>query len=106
MDGSELPPFHGVPIPVKDLTQVEGQPATFGSLGMSGAPSTRTEPVVARLLSAGFVLMGRTNAPDTGVLSTTDNRRYGHTRNPWNTDYSPGGSSGGQRPRSRPAWPR
>src|SRR5579875_1821434 len=40
MDGSELPPFHGVPIPVKDLTQVEGQPATFGSLGMSGAPST------------------------------------------------------------------
>jgi amidase len=95
MDGSVLPPFHGVPIPVKDLTQVEGQPATYGSLGVSDAPRERTEPVVARLLSAGFLLMGRTNSPEMGLLSTTDNHRYGHTRNPWNTDYSPGGSSGG-----------
>jgi amidase len=95
MDGSSLPPFHGVPIPVKDLTQVEGQPATYGSAGVSDAPRTITEPVVARLLDAGFLLMGRTNAPEMGLLSTTDNHRYGHTRNPWNTGYSPGGSSGG-----------
>jgi amidase len=95
LDGSDLPPFHGVPIPVKDLTQVEGQPATYGSPGMTSAPRTRTEPVVTRLLNAGFVLMGRTNAPEVGLLTTTDNHHYGHTRNPWNTAYSPGGSSGG-----------
>jgi len=95
VDGSDLPPFHGVPIPVKDLTQVEGQPATYGSLGMTDAPRLRTEPVIARLLNAGFLLMGRTNTPEAGLLTTTDNRRYGHTRNPWNTAYSSGGSSGG-----------
>src|SRR6185437_9533418 len=93
--GSDLPPFHGVPIPVKDLTQVEGQPATYGSLGMSDVPRSRTEPVITRLLDAGFLLMGRTNTPEAGLLTTTDNRRYGHARNPWDTSYSPGGSSGG-----------
>jgi len=95
LDGADLPPFHGVPIPVKDLTQVEGQPATYGSLGIADTPRRRTEPVVARLLGAGFLLMGRTNAPEAGLLTTTDNHRYGNTRNPWNTAYSPGGSSGG-----------
>ena len=95
LDGFELPPFHGVPVPLKDLTQVEGQPATYGSLGVSDVPGTRTEPVVTRLLNAGFLLMGRTNAPEMGLLTTTDNHRYGNTRNPWNTNHSPGGSSGG-----------
>jgi len=95
LDGSHLAPFHGVPIPVKDLTQVEGQPATYGSLGMADVPRARTEPVVGRLLSAGFLLMGRTNTPEMGLLTTTDNRRYGNARNPWDTAYSPGGSSGG-----------
>ena len=95
LDGSDLPPFHGVPIPVKDLTQVAGQPATYGSLGVSDAPRGRTEPVISRLLDAGFLLMGRTNAPEMGLLTTTDNHRYGHARNPWDTAYSPGGSSGG-----------
>jgi amidase len=95
LDGSDLPPFHGVPIPVKNLTQVEGQPATGGSWGISDAPRRVTEPVVTRLLSAGFLLMGRTNTPEAGLLTTTDNHRYGNTRNPWDTAYSPGGSSGG-----------
>ena len=95
LDGTPLPPFHGVPIPVKDLTQVEGQPATYGSLGVTDALRSRTEPAVARLLSAGFLLMGRTNTPEMGLLTTTDNHRCGNTRNPWNTACSPGGSSGG-----------
>lgn len=94
-EGGELPPFHGVPIPIKDLTQVEGQPATYGSLGVTDAPRDRTEPVVGRLLDAGFLLMGRTNSPDMGLLSTTDGHRYPSTRNPWNTAHSSGGSSGG-----------
>jgi amidase len=93
--GGELPPFHGIPIPVKDLTMVEGQPATFGSRGVDATPRTVTDPVVARFLAAGFLLMGRTNTPDMGLLSTTENSRYGVTRNPWNLDHSPGGSSGG-----------
>jgi amidase len=95
MEGGELPPFHGVPVPIKDLTQVAGQPATYGSLGMDDAPRTETEPVVTRLLDAGLLLMGRTNSPDMGMLSCTENSRYGSTRNPWNLTRSAGGSSGG-----------
>lgn len=94
-DGGPLPPFHGVPVPVKELTQVEGQPATYGSYGVDDRPRTLTEPVVRRLLDAGFFLMGRTNSPEMGLLSTTDNSRFGSTRNPWNPAYSSGGSSGG-----------
>ncbi|MFI0447370.1 amidase [Actinomadura sp. 6N118] len=95
MDGGELAAFHGVPIPIKDLTMVAGQPATFGSRGMSDAPRTSTDPVVTRLLDAGFLLMGRTSTPDMGMLTATENSRYGITRNPWNPAFSPGGSSGG-----------
>src|SRR5919108_2809912 len=61
MDGGELPAFHGVPIPIKDLTQVAGQPATCGSLGVDDTPRTVTEPVVTRFLDAGLLLMGRTS---------------------------------------------
>jgi amidase len=95
MEGADLPPFHGVPVPVKDLTQVAGQPATYGSLGADDTPRSWTEPVVQRLIDGGFLLMGRTNSPDMGLLSTTDNTRYGSTRNPWSLAHSPGGSSGG-----------
>ncbi|WP_308404018.1 amidase [Streptomyces rhizosphaericus] len=95
LDGTDLPPFHGVPIPVKDSTQVAGQPATHGARGVSDAPRTLTEPVVSRFLDAGFLLTGRTNSPEMTLLSATDNNRYGNTRNPWNLKYTPGGSSGG-----------
>ncbi|MFE3456837.1 amidase [Nocardiopsis aegyptia] len=95
LDGRDLAPLHGVPIPVKELTQVAGEPATYCSLGVGDAPREVTEPVVDRLLDAGMVLMGRTNSPEMGMLTDTDNRRFGQTRNPWNTDRSPGGSSGG-----------
>ncbi|SEC56708.1 amidase [Amycolatopsis tolypomycina] len=94
-DGGPLGPFHGVPIPIKELTQVDGQPATYGSLGVSDAPRSGNEPVVTRLLDAGFLLMGRTNSPEMGLLTTTENERFGATRNPWQPAYSPGGSSGG-----------
>ncbi|MEU4225229.1 amidase [Nonomuraea sp. NPDC026600] len=94
-DGEDLPPFHGVPIPIKELTEVEGQPATYGSLGVNDRPRPGSEPVVKRFLDAGFLLMGRTNSPEMGLLSTTDNRRFGSARNPWDPTRSPGGSSGG-----------
>jgi amidase len=94
-DGTDLPPFHGVPIPIKELTEVKGQPTTYGSLGVNDSPRLESEPVVDRLVNAGFLLMGRTNSPEMGLLSTTENSRFGSTRNPWNPAHSPGGSSGG-----------
>ena len=94
-DPAELPPFHGVPIPIKDLTAVAGWPVTYGSVAAAEGLSTESELVVAALQRAGFVLAGRTNAPEFGLITVTENVRYGLTRNPWDLDHTPGGSSGG-----------
>ncbi len=91
----DLPPFAGVPLPVKDLTAVAGWPVTFGSRGAPEGPSDRSEMVVDNLVRAGFVLTGRTNTPELGPITVTENLRYGITTNPWDTARSPGGSSGG-----------
>ena len=93
--GGDLPPFFGVPIPIKDLTLVAGQPCTHGSRTTSLAPAVESELVVGAFERAGFVLMGRTNSPELGTITCTENLRYGITRNPWKTDRTPGGSSGG-----------
>jgi amidase len=94
-DAGNLPPFHGVPIPIKDLNPVAGWPVTFGSRGASSAPSEISERVVIALRRAGFILCGRTNTPEFGQLTVAENDRYGITRNPWDLDRTPGGSSGG-----------
>jgi amidase len=91
----EQAPFLGVPIPIKDLTAVGGWPVTYGSAGASDEPSEESELVVEALQRAGFVLCGRTNTPEFGPLTVAENTRYGLTRNPWDTDRSSGGSSGG-----------
>jgi amidase len=88
-------PFLGVPLPIKDLTPVAGWPVTFGSRGASDRPSEESELVVDALVRAGFVLCGRTNTPEFGVITVAENLRYGISRNPWDTERSPGGSSGG-----------
>jgi amidase len=88
-------PFLGVPIPIKDLTSVAGWPLTYGSYGASDEPREESELVVEALQRAGFVLCGRTNTPEFGPLTVAENSRYGLTRNPWDTDRSSGGSSGG-----------
>jgi amidase len=88
-------PFLGVPLPIKDLTPVAGWPVTFGSRGASEEPSKESELVVDALAAAGFVLCGRTNTPEFGVITVAENLRYGISRNPWDTERSPGGSSGG-----------
>lgn len=93
--GGELPFFHGVPMPIKDLVSVAGQPNTRGSLGTSTAPQAENDLVVDRILNAGFLLMGRTNSPEAGMTQVTENGRYGITRNPWNLAHTPSGSSGG-----------
>lgn len=93
--GAELPPFHGVPLPVKDLTPVAGWPVTYGSRGAPDGVSDESEMVVDAFRRAGFVLTGRTNTPEFGPITVAENERYGITRNPWNLDRTPGGSSGG-----------
>ena len=94
-DPADLPPFHGVPIPVKDLNRVAGWPVTYGSWGASGEVATESDLVVEALARGGFLLTARTNTPEFGPITAAENVRYGITRNPWNLDHTPGGSSGG-----------
>ena len=91
----ELPPFAGVPLPVKDLTPVAGWPVTYGSSAAPEGPSDEDELVVAALRRAGFILTGRTNTPEFGTLPAAENARYGISRNPYDPNRTPGGSSGG-----------
>ena len=91
----ELPPFHGVPIPIKDLNDVAGWPTSHGSKGASKEPVAESELVVQRFEEAGFVLFNKTATPEFGAVSFTESDALGVTRNPWNTDHTPGGSSGG-----------
>ena len=91
-------PFRGVPILIKDLWAEEaGQPHHAGMkcLRDAGFTSDTDSHMVTRYKQAGFVIVGRTNTPELGLVATTEPHAYGPTRNPWDTDHSPGGSSGG-----------
>lgn len=90
-----LPKFAGVPLPVKDLTPVAGWPVTYGSFAAPEGMSDEDELVVRGFRQAGFVLCARTNTPECGPITATENLRYGITRNPWDLTRTPGGSSGG-----------
>ena len=87
--------FEGVPLPIKDLTPVQGQPYTGSSMAIDPEPAEANEVTVDLLEDAGFVLFGRTNSPEFGPLTVSENLRWGKTRNPWNPGYTSGGSSGG-----------
>src|SRR3954469_19709436 len=89
-------PFAGVPIAIKDIGPAwAGKPLTFGSHLFGDFTPPVNGWVVQPLLDAGFIPGGKTNAPEFGILNVTEPRRYGPTRNPWDTDRTPGGSSGG-----------
>jgi amidase len=88
-------PFAGVPIAVKDTAAVAGMPYALGSELFGDFVPERDAFVVRRLRDAGFVIVGKTNLPEFGILPVTEPRRFGPTRNPWDTDRTPGGSSGG-----------
>lgn len=85
----------GVPIAVKDVLNVCGQPCTCASRILEGYLSLYDATAVARLREAGAVFVGRTNMDEFAMGSTTENSAYGPTRNPRNTDCVTGGSSGG-----------
>jgi amidase len=94
-DTAELPPFHGVPMPIKNLNPVAGWPCTYGSRGASTGPRAYSDALVERFVAAGFVLLGMTNTPEFGTISYTESDAHGITRNPWDSTRTPGGSSGG-----------
>lgn len=86
----------GVPISVKDLGLVRGMPTQRGSLSIDRqGPWLEDAPSVARAREQGAVLIGKTAVPEFGCKGTTDSRLLGVTRNPWNPELTPGGSSGG-----------
>jgi aspartyl-tRNA(Asn)/glutamyl-tRNA(Gln) amidotransferase subunit A len=94
--GAPLSPLDGVPVAVKDLLLTRGWPTLRGSRTVDpGQPWTEDAPVVARLREAGAVLLGKVTTPDHGWKGVTDSPLTGITRNPWNLEKTPGGSSGG-----------
>lgn len=93
--GKPLSPIDGVPISMKDLSEVAGMPARDGSLTTSAEPCEQDCPPARMLREAGAVILGKTNTPEMGWKAVTDNRVFGATRNPWDTSLTPGGSSGG-----------
>jgi len=88
-------PFAGVPIPIKDLHAAAGMPLTQGSSLLGDHVAERDAHAVRRLREAGFVFVGKTSSPEFGILPVTEPRRFGPTRNPWDLERTPGGSSGG-----------
>ena len=93
--GAPRSPLFGVPIPIKDLHDVEGWPTTHGSMGTTDDPRPADDVPVARLRAAGMVFMGKTTTPELGTIAVTESERLGTTRNPWDPAHTPAGSSGG-----------
>jgi aspartyl-tRNA(Asn)/glutamyl-tRNA(Gln) amidotransferase subunit A len=94
--GEPLGPLDGVPIAIKDLLLTKGWPTLRGSLLTDPSQVWNTDaPSVARLREGGAVFLGKTTTPEFGHKATNDSPLTGITRNPWNTDLTPGGSSGG-----------
>src|ERR1700676_2163508 len=94
-EGNLLSGIDGVPITVKDNIPVRGMRSTWGSRLFSNYIPEMDELPVARLRSAGAVILGKTNVPEFTLQGYTDNVLFGPTRNPWNLALTPGGSSGG-----------
>jgi aspartyl-tRNA(Asn)/glutamyl-tRNA(Gln) amidotransferase subunit A len=94
--GVDRGPLHGIPISIKDLFDVAGAHTTAGSRSRAHAgPAAADAAVVARLRTAGAVFLGKNNLAEFAADMTGRNETYGDMRNPWNDDFSAGGSSGG-----------
>jgi len=87
-------PLLGVPIGVKDVEDVTGEVTRWGTDAFT-QPAAQDSELVRRLRAAGAVVIGKTNCPELAIMGETEGPAFGITRNPWNTDRSPGGSSGG-----------
>ena len=87
-------PLLGVPMAVKDVEDVTGEVTRWGTDAYS-TPAAQDSELVRRVRAAGAVVIGKTNCPELAIMGDTEGPAFGITRNPWNTDRSPGGSSGG-----------
>ena len=92
--GDNLGPLHGVPISIKDLELTKGIRTTSGSLHFKDRIPDEDSIVVERVRKAGAIILGKTNTPEFGHKGTTENLLGDACRNPWNTERTPGGSSG------------
>lgn len=89
-------PFAGVPILLKDIGQeIKDEPITSGAKALRSYRSEEDASFVKRVRATGVIFLGITNVPEFALMGITEPQYYGPTRNPWNTDYTPGGSSGG-----------
>ncbi|MER6898776.1 amidase family protein, partial [Amycolatopsis sp. NPDC000740] len=92
-DGDRAP-LLGVPVAIKDDVDLAGLPTAFGCPG-DFPVATADAPAVAKLKHAGAVIIGKTNTPELGQWPFTEGQAFGATRNPWQPEHTPGGSSGG-----------
>jgi amidase len=95
LDTNCLPPFFGVPIAIKDMKSVAGMPISYGISTLKEQIATYDEGVVSKIKQAGFIILGKTATSQLGSFPYTEPEGFAPTRNPWNLDYTPGGSSGG-----------
>lgn len=91
----EARPLEGIPLGVKDLEDVAGMVTTYGCKVFRDNVATRDSIQVERLRAAGAIVVGKTNTPEFGHTALTKNPLFGKTRNPWDAERTPGGSSGG-----------
>ncbi|MBI5089482.1 MAG: amidase, partial [Actinobacteria bacterium] len=93
--GDDLGPLHGVPIALKETTQVAGKPFTLGSLTHRDVVADHDAYITRALRRAGAIVVAQTTSPEFAHTLQTDSPMWGPTRNPWNPAFTPGGSSGG-----------
>lgn len=94
--GEALPPLAGVPVTIKDSLDLAGLPSTFGLPSRAQARAEADEVHVERLRGAGAIVLGKTNVSQLLIYVEADNPLYGRTLNPWNSERTCGGSSGGE----------
>ncbi|MDF5720801.1 MAG: amidase [Rhizonema sp. PD37] len=94
-NATDLPPFFGVPISIKDLNKLAGIPCTYGSYALLNNIPDHDDGVTSRIKQAGFIILGKTATSEIGSFPYTEPTGFPPARNPWNLEYTPGGSSGG-----------
>lgn len=96
INGETIGPLHGIPVSIKSSISVAGMRCEAGTRLRAGFVAAQDAPLVARLKSAGAIVLGTTNTPELLMAWETDNLLYGRTNNPWDLERTPGGSSGGE----------
>src|SRR5215471_15302582 len=94
-NGAQARPLDGIPVAVKEEAPIAGHKNTLGSLAMRDVVADATAPFVQRIIDAGGIVHARSTTPEFSCAPVTWSKLWGVTRNPWNTRFSPGGSSGG-----------